>query len=209
VSGIKAKSTVFLSDEHLIGQGTHKKCYVYPENDTLCIKLPYNSFGEIDLKRELKYIKLLQKRGVCCDILPKYHGEIPTNIGRAHVFELIKDYDGKAPQTLGDYLSSPTMLKENFNTLVEELKILKSKMLAHNIITMGLFAINILCKKESEKRFKLVLINDMGSAAFIPLEYYFTFAARARIERKWNGFVEHMEKKYNNPLVKELAKEIR
>ncbi|MDR1285572.1 MAG: hypothetical protein LBJ88_05180 [Campylobacteraceae bacterium] len=201
--------TIVLSDEYFIGKGSHKQCFIHPKNNRLCIKLPYNKDGEKDVKRELKYFNLLKERGVDCDILPKYYGSVSTNIGVGYVFDLIKDYNGQVPQNLNDYLSSDILLEANFSILVNELKILKAKMLLCEIITMGIFPINILCKKNSENLYSFILINDMGSAALIPIEYYFSFAAHNRVNRKWEKFVKYLAKKYSNSLVQELVKQIR
>jgi hypothetical protein len=200
---------IILSDQYFVGKGLAKQCFIHPKNSALCIKIPYTKGGEIEIDRELKYLNILKKRGVECDILPKYYGCISTNIGIGYVFEFIKDYDGKASQNLYDYLSSKFLSEADFSILVDELKTMKEKMLSHEIITMGLFIGNILCKKDRENSYKLILINDMGSAALIPIEYYFTFAAHARINRKWEKFVNHLEKKYTDPLVHELIKRIR
>jgi hypothetical protein len=51
-------------------------------------------------------------------------------------------------------------------------------------------------------------IDDIGSAALIPIEYYFTFAARARINRKWEKFVKYLAEICTNPLAQKLIKQI-
>jgi hypothetical protein len=141
------------------------------------------------------------------------NGKISTNFGEGYMYELVKDdVERDKPAislSLHDYLSSDLLLQKNFDRIVDELKTMKEKMLLHEIITMGLFIWNILCKKDSENSYKLILINDMGSVALVPIEYYFTFAAHARINRKWKKFVKYLAKKYTDPLVHELIKQIR
>ncbi|MDR2099719.1 MAG: hypothetical protein LBP40_02675 [Campylobacteraceae bacterium] len=204
-----ADNAVVLGDEYFVGQGLAKQCFVYPKNDALCVKIPYNEGGVLEIKRELKYINMLRKRGVECDILPIYYGEISTNMGIGHLFWLVRDYDGKISQSLYYYLKSNIILEANFTSLLIALKELKEKILANEIITMGLFAGNFLCKRESENTLKIILINDLGSAALIPIEYWFSFAARARVKRKWKKFIDYLSKKYTNPLVHELIEQIK
>ncbi|MDR1613952.1 MAG: hypothetical protein LBS26_00065 [Campylobacteraceae bacterium] len=209
INQVLSDETIILSDEYFVGKGLAKKCFIHPKNSALCIKIPYTKGGKREMNRELKYINLLKERGVEGDILPKYYGSVSTNIGTGYLFELIKDYDGKVSQNLIDYLTSDFLLETNFSTLVDKLKALKEKMLSNKIITMGLFPGNFLLRKDSENSYNIVLINDMGSAALIPVEYYFTVAAHARIKRKWDKFADCLVRKYSNPLVRELAEQIR
>jgi serine/threonine protein kinase len=200
---------VNLTDKEFIGEGCHKKCYIHPEDSFKCIKILYDTSinAQKQLEREIKYNEKLKERNV--PILPKYYGEISTNMGKGYAFELIKNSDGSTPCSLSDYLLSETLLRENFSNLLDALKKLKSDMLFFKVITMALYPQNILYKHDDKNGGSFIIIDDIGSAALIPIEYYFTFAARARIERKWKRFVENIEKEYDNPLAKELAKKIR
>lgn len=47
-----------LTDDLLYGQGTHKKCFLHPLDNNLCIKIAYNKGGQRDLNRELNYLKV-------------------------------------------------------------------------------------------------------------------------------------------------------
>jgi hypothetical protein len=160
----------------------------------------------MQLEREIRYNEKLKERNV--PILPEYYGEISTNMGEGYVFELIKNSNGSTPFSLSDYLSSETLLRENFSNLLDALKKFKSDMLFFKVITMALYPQNILYVYDDENHGSFVLIDDIGSAALIPLEYYFTFAARARIERKWKRFVEYIKHHYNSKIVHELANQI-
>lgn len=111
-----------LTDDLLYGQGTHKKCFLHPLDNNLCIKIAYNKGGQRDLNRELNYLKVLKRHHKDYSILPQYYGPVKTNLGIGHVFELIQDYDGTKSQTLEDFINSPTAFKENFNMIVSLLK---------------------------------------------------------------------------------------
>ncbi|MDR1460541.1 MAG: hypothetical protein LBI78_02735 [Campylobacteraceae bacterium] len=112
-------------------------------------------------------------------------------------------------KSLLDYLTFDILLQENFDKLVDALKRLKADMLFYKIITMEFYPQNILYKKDNDGSGRFVIIDDIGSAALIPIEYYFTFAAHARINRKWKRFTEYLAKKYTNSLVQELVKQIK
>jgi hypothetical protein len=209
INQISSDEEIVLGDEYFVGKGLAKKCFIHPKNSALCIKIPYTKDGKREMNREIKYFNMLKKRGVWCDILPEYYGKVSTNFGEGYVFELVKNYDGKVSQNLYDYLSSKLLSEDDFSILVEKLKTMKENMLSHEIITMGLFPINILLRKESENSYNLILINDVGSAALIPIEYYFSFAAHNRVNRKWKKFVNYLTRRYSNPLFRELAEQIR
>lgn len=196
---------VELREELFYGNGRHKKCYIHPENENLCIKVPYNDGGKIDLEREVKFVRLLKKNKKDCSILPEYFGKIQTSRGDGYVFELIKDYDGEKSLTLEDYLNSEELLRENFRIIVNLLKILKENLLQNQIITMGLFPENIIFQKIDYNKYRVRIVNDMGNAALIPLEYYSSFFAVRKILRRWKRFVKVVKNDYQNQYAEKLA----
>lgn len=42
------------------------------------------------------------------------------------------------------------------------------------------------------------LINDMGSAALIPLEYVFDFIAKIRVEKRWRQFLDRINRHHKD-----------
>lgn len=56
--------------------------------------------------------------------------------------------------------------------------------------------------------YRLCIINDMGSAALIPLEYYLGFVAKIRINKRWSRFINTLRKFYASPVVNKLADRI-
>ena len=196
---------VELREELFYGNGRHKKCYIHPENENLCIKVPYNNGGKIDLEREVKFVRLLKKNKKDCSILPEYFSKIQTSRGDGYVFELIKDYDGEKSLTLEDYLSNEELLKKNFGIIVDLLKFLKENLLKNQIITMGLFPENIIFQKIDYDKYRVRIVNDMGSAALIPLEYYSSFFAVRKILRRWKRFVKVVKNDYQNQYAEKLA----
>ena len=85
--------TIILSDDLYLSRGMHKWVYYHPHNHSLCIKIPYTP-NDIDLSRELRYRKILHSQNKTISLLPKYYGEINTNLGKGYIFERIQDYDG-------------------------------------------------------------------------------------------------------------------
>ena len=198
-----------LTENLLYGQGSHKKCYLHPEDKKICIKLPYNEDGKQDILREISYMKILKKRGKNYDILPQYYGTVQTNLGDGYLFELICDYDGNKSITLEDIITSPKLFSDKFEFIVSMLQTLKQKLYENEIITMVLFPENIIFQKTSESEYHIRIVNDMGSSVLIPLEYYFEYFAHTKILRRWNKFLQVLTTEYNSPLSKMLIERIK
>lgn len=60
---IMKDNLIMLSEDLFYGKGTHKKCYRHPYDSFKCIKMAYSAYGQKDLDRELKYLKVLSASG--------------------------------------------------------------------------------------------------------------------------------------------------
>lgn len=206
---MQTKTILKLDGSLFYGKGSHKKCFIHPENTNLCIKVAYNRGGQKDLLREINYISVLRRRNKNYTLLPQYYGEVETNLGKGYVFEIIKDYDGNKCKTLEDFIISDKLFSENFNLIITLLKKLKTELYDNEIITMVLFPENIIFQRTAENNYRVRIINDMGSSVLIPLEYYFTYFARTKILRRWIKFLEVLKTNYNSPLIDKLIEKIK
>ena len=203
------KEIIQLDDSLLYGQGSHKKCFLHPHNKNLCIKIAYNEGGQKDLIREINYIDVLKRRHKDSSILPKYFGKVNTNLGTGYVFEIIRDYNNGRTQTLEDFITDLNLFSQNYSLIVRLLKELKEKLYKNEIITMVLFPENILFQKTDENTYRVRIVNDMGSAVLIPLEYHFKYFAHTKILRRWKMFLEVLRNKYASHLSEKLIEEIK
>ena len=204
------KEIIQLDDSLLYGQGSHKKCFLHPHNKNLCIKIAYNEGGQKDLIREINYIDVLKRRHKDYSILPKYFGKVNTNLGTGHVFEIIRDYNNGRTQTLEDFITDLNLFSQNYSLIVRLLKELKEKLYKNEIITMVLFPENILFQKTDENTYRVRIVNDMGSAVLIPLEYHFKYFAHTKILRRWKMFLDVLRSsKYYSNLSDRLIEEIK
>lgn len=73
---------------------------------------------------------------------------------------------------------------------------------------MGLFPENILFQRIDDSKIIVRIVNDMGSAALIPLEYYFSCVAKKRISKRWQRFLQTLLEMYPNDVMKILIKGI-
>lgn len=203
------KEIIQLDDSLLYGQGSHKKCFLHPHNKNLCIKIAYNEGGQKDLIREINYIDVLKRRHKDYSILPKYFGKVNTNLGTGYVFEIIRDYNNDRTQTLEDFITDLNLFSQNYSLIVRLLKELKEKLYKNEIITMVLFPENILFQKTDENNYRVRIVNDMGSAVLIPLEYHFKYFAHTKILRRWKMFLDVLRNKYASHLSEKLIEEIK
>lgn len=203
------KEIIQLDDSLLYGQGSHKKCFLHPHNKNLCIKIAYNEGGQKDLNREINYIDVLKRRHKDYSILPKYFGKVNTNLGTGYVFEIIRDYNNGRTQTLEDFITDLNLFSQNYSLIVSLLKELKEKLYKNEIITMVLFPENILFQKTDENNYRVRIVNDMGSAVLIPLEYHFKYFAHTKILRRWKMFLDVLRNKYASHLSEKLIEEIK
>lgn len=203
------KEILQLDDTLLYGQGSHKKCFLHPHNKNLCIKIAYNEGGQKDLIREINYIDVLKRRRKDYSILPKYFGKVNTNLGTGYVFEIIRDYNNGRTQTLEDFITDLNLFSQNYSLIVRLLKELKEKLYKNEIITMVLFPENILFQKTDENTYHVRIVNDMGSAVLIPLEYHFKYFAHTKILRRWKMFLDVLRNKYASHLSEKLIEEIK
>ena len=204
------KEIIQLDDSLLYGQGSHKKYFLHPHNKNLCIKIAYNEGGQKDLIREINYIDVLKRRHKDYSILPKYFGKVNTNLGTGYVFEIIRDYNNGRTQTLEDFITDLNLFSQNYSLIVRLLKELKEKLYKNEIITMVLFPENILFQKTDENTYRVRIVNDMGSAVLIPLEYHFKYFAHTKILRRWKMFLDVLRSsKYYSNLSDKLIEEIK
>lgn len=90
------------SDPSVVGVGHHRMCYIDPEDNSKCIKIIYNpsKHASEEVRREVSYYKRLQKSLKDWSGIPRYYGEVETNLGTGYVFDRTVDFDGKPSQTM-------------------------------------------------------------------------------------------------------------
>ena len=125
-------------------------------------------------------------------MLPRYHGEVETNLGPGSVFDLILDEEGSPSKNLEYYISSSEKTEEHYEGLSTALLALKEYLLGQRIITMTLKPKNILCQKDRSGISRLFVIDNIGNSDFIPICNYSAYLARKKISRKWADFEKKM-----------------
>ena len=176
-----------LDKHHLVGKGLHRECYRHPENENLCIKVGISG-NHREIRREKNYYRHLQKRKISWEMIPRYYGDIKTNMGPGSVFDLVLDDDGAISRTLEHYLTSCAKTDSLVCNIAKALFRFKNYLLEQRIITMTLKPKNIACQKQATGDFRLSIIDNIGNSDFFPLCTYSSFWAKRKIIRKWSKF---------------------
>jgi len=198
---------VHLDADALVGRGLHRACYVHPHAPDRCIKVLTAAHRQasyaVEQRREVAAYRRHAARGNSWRHLARYYGEVATDAGAGAVFELIRDDDGGVSKTLQFYLAAPADAFDgdgdgdgdgvDVDATVDELaravKTLYTGMLDERIITMNLKAKNIVWQRGAGGG-RLVLVDGLGHADYIPACDYVAPLARWKIRRRWMRFAQ-------------------
>ena len=139
------------SDPLVIGVGHHRACSIHPQDASKCIKVIYNPSDRAsqETQREISYYEHLEKYLKDWRGLPKYYGQVQTNLGLGYIYDRSVDFDGQPSQTMEQrYVknSSSDQRSEMEKLIVD----LKNYLRENHIVTMSLKPYNILCHRLSE-----------------------------------------------------------
>lgn len=177
---------VFLSDELLLGQGTKRRCYVYPDEPSLCIKIT-SERGKRSANREIRYLNRLRRRGVSMAQIGDFRGRVQTNLGLGELYQLVRDYDGRVSGSMRHYLRlGDDEVTETIVAAIEELRVY---LVQNEILFSDLKVDNLLAKKGCDGSLRLVIIDGVGDNNQIPFLEYFQPLRVRQCMKKWDAFI--------------------
>jgi hypothetical protein len=173
-----------LSPPLFIAEGTDRKCFRHPDDESRCVKVLHPDTETDRFWREIRYYSRLQRRAVDFRHLTPCRGLIETNLGKAAIFDLVLDDDGRISRSMAYYLAEND---RRFNDwIVAEIEQLKQNFYDQWIVFHDLNPTNILVKRLGFDEFRLVVIDGIGHNHFIPLASYSAAFARKKLVRVWN-----------------------
>lgn len=202
---------IILRNSMHIGSGLHKMTFAHPDYRDRCVKIAVGDLGLRDMSRELHYRSVRKFFGRKSSLLPEYFGSTMTSMGKGYMFEHIRDFDGARSLTLLDFLGDVKQSekhRETPNTAIV-MRDFKMRLFKERLVTMDLFPQNILFQRETMNQTRVMLVNDLGSASLIPLEYYLPLFAHLRLIRRWKRFVYHLATSYKSQCASTLANILR
>lgn len=183
--------TLVLTEDLFISKGAHKKCYEHPMDKTLVVKILFQT-PDIDLDKELKYRKVLKARNKYTSLLPKYLGEVKTNLGTGYVFERCCDYDGKTSLTIKEFISSKPAEPQHIEDVIQVILKFREMYFQEKIVTSDMDPANFMIQRLSKDRYTIKIIDNIGTPVMIPLAYYIDYIATKRAKKYWSRFLYYL-----------------
>lgn len=193
-------SILKLDDSLVIGEGLHRVCYRHPQREDRCIKINIDD-SERSLKeteRELQYYNLMEKRDAfepLKPIVPAFHGAVHTSAGDGYVFDLVRDHDGEISKPLTVYMSDKSLRARYGEEIRKAYRMFRRHALDGNLVTMAMKPYNMLLQIRGDNDFRLVVIDNLGTANFIPVAYLSRILARMKLKRHLERFERLMHER--------------
>lgn len=187
---------IYLSPSLLIASGRQRACYQHPDYPDLCIKVHHADRDDKETLREVRYYKLLARKNRSVTTISQYFGTQETDHGLEYIFQLIKDKNGSTSQTLDYYLSNKSAFLKHKNNMKIAYNEFKKKVFSESIVSMALKTYNIMYQLGSSPHGRLFIIDNLGSANLIPLDYFSSTLAKSTLKRRFLDFEKRLYKDY-------------
>lgn len=188
---------IVLSSSLLIASGRHRACYQHPEHDGLCIKVHHPNKDDRETIREVKYYKRIYRNTSSINAIAHYYGTQETNLGTGYVFQLIKDKTGNVANTLDYYLKNKHSFLKHQKSMRIAYELFKKTVYKDAIVTMTLKPYNIVYQLGYKPHGQFFIIDNLGCANLIPIDYYSSTLARTTLTRRFTDFEQRMMREYH------------
>jgi hypothetical protein len=173
-----------------IGAGQERICYRHPVDPGKVVKIQKSEVVK-QTRREIKFYQRLQRRNMAnFSHLPRFYGQVETNLGRGFVVDLVSDYDGTVSRSLYWYFKRGYPIEEFMPYLEEFRRYLIENMIVFSV-DMGRF--NVLFNRISNSEARLVVIDGLGNHSAINWPDSIPCFARNKIRRRWERFISRLE----------------
>ncbi|SHM26348.1 YrbL family protein [Vreelandella subglaciescola] len=170
----------------VVGRGDERICYQHPDDPARCVKLSRREKAK-QTRRELRYFRLLRRRGVPFTLIPAFFGVVKGEGVIGLEQQLVLDDQGALPPNVSEYLATP-LTPQQASRFWAGLGALKAYLLAYSVVPCDLVMSNLLVIERPDAT-TVMLIDGLGASEFIPLPDYVAFLGRRKIRRKWAKFM--------------------
>ena len=202
------RDTLTLTEDLFIGAGGHQATYIHPIDATKCIKIPHDP-NDGDVKKELRYRRICNKKLENSKLVTKYFGFINTDKGLGHVFERVLDLNGQTSKDLKDFLPTKNPSASELETIKKLLMDFKTDYLREKIAIVDTDITNFMVQEISPNEYQMRIVDNIGTPVAIPLVYYFDFAATWKSRRYWNYLVDWLYRHYPNIIDENFCTELK
>lgn len=179
------------SDCQTIGKGLFCTCYLHPEDNGICIKLPTtHKKARKRQKADKAYYQKLYKNKADLTYISDYLGTCQTSLGPGHLYQYIKDKNGETSKTLNHYLANYPQKTEELNSHLAKLG---RYLLENHILISDLHGNNIVFQHLSENSTKLMIVDGIGDRVIFTAPNFFNSIKEGKIIRRWNKFIRRLQ----------------
>ncbi|MBC8126136.1 MAG: hypothetical protein H8M99_03165 [Gloeobacteraceae cyanobacterium ES-bin-144] len=176
-----------LNQNHFIGRGGTRACYLHPFDSDKCIKIDKRKSGGATEREGRYYEKIALIRPEFPYLhIPRFYGFVETNLGRGGVFDLIRDEtDGEISKSFRDYILAGEVTVDHplwINAYNEYMKELYQQAIIIRDFNPG----NICVRKKQDGAYQFITIDGIGHRHAIPLCDYSRWFARYTIKQHVN-----------------------
>ena len=150
-----------LSGLEPFAKGGKRHCYVHPEDNTLCVKVPADADdrrSHLEQRLDLEDYASLRRWGsnAVFDHIPEIRGVVDTDLGTGIVMDLFRDADGRIARNLRDLVKEQGLIPP----LIEAIDELKRWQRKQRLLTRDAGPHNVLAVYLGRDKWKLIIIED-------------------------------------------------
>jgi len=186
---------ILLNDSDLIGKGSNRLVYAFPNDLSRCIKVPKSGRRRHKhQEREVRFFKQLKKNQLPTDHISRYLGTVETNFGTGYIYDAIRD----ANDQISDKLK--TMALNNRDRVPEYLQVMETieDYLFDNLISFyEVNPSNIVCRINDNGALEPFIVDGLGEKVAIPIVNHSRRLRRHTMRRRWLRQIESMKIRYD------------
>ncbi|MFH7320448.1 YrbL family protein [Desulfurivibrio sp. D14AmB] len=178
---------LILQDDHILGRGGLRVCYLHPQDPNLVIKLPVGGKTE-EIKANISELKsfqaLVAKHGQL-PFISRCHGLVNTNRGEGLVCDCIRDASGAVSKTIWDLFTSGK--KYDIDNIILLATDFCNFLQKNDVWLFDLNLQNLALQVQHGSSCRIIAIDLKGRFSnneFIKISSYFDFFARRKVKRR-------------------------
>ena len=178
-----------LTAELLFGQGRKRACYHHPEREDVCVKVDLvpSALANKEAAIEVAAHQRVIARGQQSASLSLYLGLEESNLGRADLFQLVRENDGSLSPTLRS--CKEELNEDSLRSLLREFY---ESCYTNDYVIGDLHSQNLLVQNNE----RLVLVDGLGAVDFLPIYYLSKKLRRMKLNRKMRKLCRRLGLEY-------------
>ena len=152
---------IHLRHSPVLGQGSERRCYLHPTDDSKVIKVPFKG-GKNRNQNNIESVYYQHLLAVKADLsmLAGYFGQTATDLGPGLIFERVCNHDGSDAVSLLEALEQKRLSETLIHTLIDRLA---GYLLENSILFVDVGFANILLPQQEDGSYRISVIDGIGS----------------------------------------------